>query len=63
MDKFVAYAEKIRNAYGEAYKRICPNCGDVVVISTKSMEYEKYCRYCGVKFDKTEIKEDEDENG
>lgn len=38
--------EDVGNVYG-AEKRSCSACGDVVLISPRAREFEKYCRFCG----------------
>lgn len=40
--------EDVGNAFG-AILRTCGACGDSVLISAKAMEFENYCRRCGVK--------------
>ena len=40
--------EDVGNVFG-GILRICGACGDRVVISAKAMEFENYCRRCGVK--------------
>lgn len=42
--------EDVGNIYG-AYKRTCPACGDVALISPGAREWERYCRYCGQRFE------------
>lgn len=40
--------EDVGNVFG-GILRTCGACGDRVVISAKAMEFENYCRRCGVK--------------
>lgn len=40
--------DDVGNVYG-AVKRTCTVCGDTVMISPAAMNFEYYCRKCGVK--------------